>query len=122
MDLVSIEEIRRLKSTSSVQLVPAEGSWKPYVDGIAGQAGVDPSAYTIESEKPLKATEASQEALVSLDIKKVNLRQLIQLAIELEGGTRPVKVTQLLIDTHPDMSGWMDAKLSFSAFSAPKGP
>jgi hypothetical protein len=44
------------------------------------------------------------------------LRQIVNLSVNLETGSRPIKVRHIEIDTHADPEGYMDAQLSISAF------
>ena len=50
-------------------------------------------------------------------VKHANIKQVVKFAQGLEAGARPVKLRDLIIDTKPDGSGYLDATLSVSAFS-----
>lgn len=114
-------ELRRLKETTSAltttAAAPAKENWATYLSNVAGGAGIGKETLTVSDEKKGAGSEQLKEALIEVTVKKVNIRQLVRYAFQLENGTRPVKLRNLLIDTHSDLSGYLDATLSVSAFS-----
>lgn len=114
------DELRRLKETTSGLAAAATAGgepWGTYLGNVAGTAGIGKEAVTVSEEKKGAGSEQVKESLVDVTIKKVNIRQLVRYAYQLENGTRPVKLRNLLIDTHSDLTGYLDATLSVSAFS-----
>ncbi len=123
------DEIRRLRDT--VPSLEAEGGsgagseknsgpWSSYFESTAGGAGFEKASLSVSPEKPGTASEQSKEMLYELNLKHVNIKQIVRYAFSLENGQRPVKLRNLLIDTKGDPSGYLDATLSVSAFSMVK--
>jgi hypothetical protein len=111
------EEMRRLHDNAPDASASDNGKWDVYFEGIAGAAGLDHSALTISTEKPGNNSDISKEAMYDISMKKITLRQIIKFAVGLEAGARPVKVKNLIVDTHADPEGYIDATLSVSGFS-----
>ncbi len=121
------DEIKRLKSvnsslSSAVEAASGEasGPWAPYLEGLATQIGIGHDSFVVGDGKPGATSDLSKEMLYDLSVKKVNVHQLVRLAYAIESGGRPVKLRDLTITTAPDLSGYLDAVLSVSAFSMVK--
>lgn len=112
----SNEELRRLKS-SGMAITESEGAWPPYFEMKAQAVGIEKTSLTIGPEKANKPVDSSTESAIELNLKKVSIKQVVKLALEIENGTRPVKVRRLMINTNSDPEGWLDAAISVSAFS-----
>lgn len=91
--------------------------WSTYFELLTGNAGLDKSALTISSEKAGNSNDQTKEILFDLNLKHVNIKQVVRYAFFLENGQRPVKLRNLSIDTKGDSSGYLDATLSVSAFT-----
>jgi len=112
-----------LTSTSGASAMP----WNNYIETTATSAGIDKALLTISPEKPVTTEKEAtapkigettvKEVLLDVTLKKVNIKQAVRLAYQLEAGSRPVKLRNLTIDTKNDRTGYMDAVLSLSAFS-----
>lgn len=115
------EELGRLKESGAASLSAGEGPWTGFIESAAQTAGIEPAKMTVSAEKaPDKApaeSDKTKEALIDVSLKKVNIKQVVRFAFQLENGPRPVKVRNLAIDTQPDLTGWLDATVSVSAFT-----
>lgn len=113
------DEMRRLRESNPAVASgsePESGPWAPYFETIATQAGMEKSVVTIGEEKPGTNSELAKEALIEVSLKKVNIKQVVRYAFQLESGRRPVKLRNLTIDTQMDPSGYLNATLAVSAF------
>lgn len=122
------DELTRLRESSSA--ITAAGSassepWPNYLSTLAEGAGITKESLVVSDEKKVTSassagagTEALKESIFEVSLKKVNIRQIVRLAVAIEGGSRPAKLRQLTIDTQQDPTGYMQASLSISAFSA----
>jgi len=119
------DELRRLReetasspAASSATAAPAgNGTWSSYFETVGSTAGLDKTMLTVSSDKPGATSEQAKESLYDLSLKHVSIKQVVRYAFGLENGTRPVKLRNLLIDTHADPQGYMDATLAVSAFA-----
>jgi hypothetical protein len=117
------DEARRLRDASAVSATAGgdadqdAGNWIPYFENLTASAGFEKTNLTISAEKPGASSEQSKESLFDLHIKHVNIKNVVKYAFNLENGTRPIKVRNLLIDTKMDHSGYLDATLAVSAFA-----
>ena len=113
------DELKRLReSNPSVTSggEPETGPWAPYFEGIALQAGLDKAVVSVGEEKIGTPSDLAKEALINVSLKKVNIKQVVRYAFQLESGHRPVKLRNLTIDTQMDPSGYLNATLAVSAF------
>ncbi len=114
------EERKRLE-----EIIPGNGtrenepttSWASYFESVATKSGIEKTNLTIDAEKQGASTEVSKEALIDLNLKHVNIKQVMQYTFQIETGGRPVKLRSLKIITNPDFTGYMDSVLSVSAFT-----
>jgi hypothetical protein len=111
------DEMRRLHENAPDASASDNGKWDVYFGTVAGNAGLDRSALNISAEKPGNNSDISKEALYDISMKKTTIRQAIKFAYGLESGARPVKIRNIVIDTHADPEGYIDATLAVSAFS-----
>ena len=112
------DELRRLRDqTSSVPQSSGGGTWPAYFETVATNAGIEKDKVTIGSEKPGAAGETTKESLYDLNLKHVNIKQVVRYAFGLENGNRPVKLRHLQINTQSDPEGYLDATLSVSGFA-----
>jgi general secretion pathway protein M len=113
------DEVRRLRDANAA-FNPAEGessAWGPYLETQAGTAGIEKASMTISPEKTGTGSELAKESMIEVALKHVSIRQIVRLAFQLENGTRPVKLRNLVVDTKADPTGYMDATLHLSAFN-----
>ena len=90
-------------------------AWPVYFENTAMAHGIEKSNIAISTEKPGMQSEQNKEALFDLSVKRVNVKQLVKLIFALEGGQKPIKLRNLLIESK-DASGYLDATLALSAF------
>ncbi len=115
----SHDEIKRLQDLSNISNSDTQNSvpWTSYLETTATTAGIEKASLTIDAEKPGPTTDLSKESLFDINLKHVNIKQVVRYIFQLESGNRPVKIRNLKIDTHSDPTGYMDSTLSISAFS-----
>ena len=114
------EERKRLE-----EIIPGNGTrenepttpWAGYFEMVAAKSGIEKTNLTVDAEKQGASTEVSKEALIDLNLKHVNIKQVMQYTFQIETGGRPVKLRSLKIITNPDFTGYMDSVLSVSAFT-----
>jgi hypothetical protein len=112
----SQDEMQKLRAQNMGLAADSGGTFSDFIDGVATQQGLQPQMQvTVASEKALPATDALKETLVDVSVKKINIRQLVKLAHELENGSKPLKLRKLLI-INLDPEGWLEAELNFSGF------
>jgi hypothetical protein len=118
------EELRKLKDSLPAGGAPPAaaggGIWSTYFEQTAAAAGIDKTALTMGPEKPGNPSELAKEALIDLTLKKINIKQAVRYAFNLEHGARPVKLRNLSIETKSDSPGYVDAVLAVSAFTPAK--
>ncbi|MDR3607245.1 MAG: hypothetical protein P4M08_07690 [Oligoflexia bacterium] len=112
-----LQKLRSANSSLSAIANPDNGPWPPYFEGYAGQIGISHENLSVSESKAGTTNDLSKEALYDVTVKKVNVHQLVRFAYALETGSRPVKLRNLTINTQPDLSGYLDATLSVSAFT-----
>jgi hypothetical protein len=114
------EELRRLREVSGGAQASAggEANWAPFFEAQAAASGIDKEKLTVDTGKPGADTPLAKESLHELGLKGVNIKQIVRYAFHLENAGRPVKLRNLSIDTQGDMSGYLDATISVSAFAA----
>jgi hypothetical protein len=129
----SQDELRRLREVTARFDGGDAAPWAGFLQEKAQTAGFDPSIVQIVSETPVgakadaaKSKDAAkgapapangpEEAIIEVGLKRINVRQLVKYVHEIENGGRTLKVRRLQIDTAPDESGYLDAKVSLSAF------
>jgi hypothetical protein len=110
------EELRRLRDTNQAMSGDA-GPWNTYLETQATTAGLDRTSVIVSAEKGSDSSEHAKETRYDIDVKKVNIRQLVRYAFSLENGTRPVKLRYLSVDTGNETTGYLNATISVSAFS-----
>jgi hypothetical protein len=113
------DEISRLRSTApGGGRQEAEGSpWVGYFESLTTTSGVDKASLTIDNEKGGTSGDQSKEVLFDLNLKHVNIKQIVRYAFAVENGQRPVKLRNMVIDTKGDPAGFLDSTLSVSAFT-----
>lgn len=117
----STDELRRLQDAlpdSALRgSVKEVGPWSTYFETLASGAGMDKSNLNISVEKPGTAGDQAKEVLFDIDLKHVNIKQVINYAVSLENGQRPTKIRNLEIKTKGDPTGYMDAAFAVSGFT-----
>jgi hypothetical protein len=112
------DELRKLnESGGGATGAPAEG-WNGFFEASAAQLGLDKEKFAVNADtKGGSDGTLAKETLYDLALKQVNIKQVVRYAFQLENSGRPIKVRSLTIDTKPDMTGYLDATLSVSAFT-----
>ena len=123
----SNDEIRRLREATPEGKLgtgkeDASDPWLTYFETVANTAGIDRASLKIQSEKAGPTTDYFKESLIELEVKHINIRQLVHFVTGLESGKRPVKLRNLQVDTQDDPSGYLNANLALSSFSATQTP
>lgn len=93
------------------------GDWTGYFTSTAGTAGIKAESLSVSTETAGAGLDAAKESLYDLSLRDVNARQVAKFAHYLENGARPVKLRNLTVETREDLSGFLTATLSVSAFS-----
>jgi hypothetical protein len=116
------DELRTLQASNSSLNAAAAGNepWPAYFENMAGSFGITKDSIQVSEPKSGPSSDVTKETLFEITMKKINIHQAIRLAQGLEAGNRPVKLRNLTIDTQPDLSGYLDATLSVSAFALNK--
>jgi type II secretory pathway component PulM len=122
------DELRSIRETGAGRLSGAGGEsdapWSPYLTSTAEGAGIEQAKIEVGAEKPSPSASGPagtfHESLIDVSLKKVNIKQVVRYAVQLENGNRPIKLRNLTIDTQADQSGYLDATLALSAFSEKK--
>jgi hypothetical protein len=117
----STDELRRLQDALPASTLrngaKDTGPWSAYFETLAGLAGMDKSNLNISVEKPGTAGDQSKESLFDIDLKHVNIKQVVAYAVSLENGQRPTKIRNFSIETNADPTGYMDASFAVSGFT-----
>lgn len=97
------EEVRRLREANggAAQTTSGDGAaqpWQPYIETNAANAGIDRSAVTVEPEKSGAVSDMAKEAIIQINVKKVDIRKVARFAYFLENGSRPMKLRNLTIE------------------------
>ena len=95
---------------------PDSQPWPAYFESAAASAGVDKSALEVSPESGGTSGELADEYFYELSLKKVNAKQLAKFLFQAENGRRPAKIRKLSVETAPDMSGALDARLSMVVY------
>ncbi|MBI4924473.1 MAG: hypothetical protein HY843_01000 [Bdellovibrio sp.] len=111
------DEVKKLQDISGQYGTNETGSWSGYIESMSSKVGIEKGSLTIGSEKEGANTVSSTEILLNIDVRHINIKQVIQLAHSLESGSRIVKIRNLKVTTDPDLSGYLDSSLSLSCFS-----
>jgi hypothetical protein len=114
------EELRRLRESTpgaAPEAGQATAGWAAYFENVGGNFGLSKPALAISEEKAGKGSDTAKESLFDISITHVSIKQVVRYAFALESGARPVKLRNLTIDTKADPEGYLDAKLSVSAFT-----
>ena len=108
------DELERMRTQTS-----GSGSetiqWAPLIEAQATQAGLDKSQVNVSPEKPIAKSNPSNESLIEIELKKLNLKRLIRFAVALETHPQPIRERTLQIDAK-DPEGWLSGKMSVSVF------
>jgi hypothetical protein len=115
------EELRNLRASNPSAEPQGDGgespNWLPYFQNAASTVGIEQGSLDVSSPKPGASTDMAKESLFDINLKHVNVKQVVKYAFNLENGAKPIKLRNLLIDTKPDLSGYLDATLAVSAFN-----
>ncbi len=115
------DELKRLRDAAPMPEGEEAAAWGPYLEGIASSAGLDPTKMKIGGEAPGAKSDLTQETLIEVTLEKINAKQLVRYATQIESGSRPLKLRNLSIDTDPDLSGYLTARFHLSGFQVIAG-
>ena len=117
----STDELRRLQEALPGNALKGDAQeaspWSAYFETLATTAGMAKSNLNISTEKPGASSDQAKESLFDIDLKHVNVKQVIGYAVSLENGPRPAKIRNLFINTKGDPTGYMDATFAVSGFA-----
>jgi hypothetical protein len=117
----STDELRRLQDALPASALKGglkdTSPWSTYFETLGAAAGLERANLNISVEKPGNSGEQSKESLFDLDLRHVNVKQVINYAVSLENGQRPTKIRNLSINTKGDPTGYMDATFAVSGFT-----
>jgi len=118
----SQDELRRLRDNNPLSGMGASDQpWAGDIETQASQKVIAAENLKVnEQAAQVGSNGAPSEQLIDIDVKKVNVRQLVKLVFQLENGARPAKVKTLQVDTEPDESGYVNLKFSLLTYQAPK--
>ncbi len=109
-------------ASSGTQRLPpkAESNPRAHLEELVGSAGIQPTSLKIEQEREGSTTTVLEERWLDAEISHVNLRQIVQLAVQAENGSQPIKIRRLEISAHPSDGGkgFLNARFSLSYFNA----
>lgn len=113
------DEMRELRDRipPSRSAEPDSQPWNAYFESVAGTAGLDKANMEISTESAGQVRELSKESFFEISLKKVNVKQLTRFSFQVENGARPVKIRRLSVETKPDLSGYLDAKISVAVYT-----
>jgi hypothetical protein len=106
----------------------APASAKAAVDSAIAKSGIDATAITLSPEKPGKTKKAGVvEKLVTLTLKRITIRQLVNLSHALENNAGPMKIRNVIVDTQSEtqnedqtLTGYLDVTMALSYFMVAK--
>jgi len=116
------DEIKTLRAKISPGRALGEdrSAWLGYLESISTSMGLDKASVVISSETQGKTGDFFKESIFEVSLNKINVKQLTRFCFQIENGTRPIQIKKLSVDTKTDLSGYLDAKLTISAYSAKK--
>lgn len=105
--------------------------WPAYLEAAGLNAGVEKASLTVKPQegaastpppskkgsKDMAATELAKEELFEVQLKHVDIKQVVRYTLGLENGAKAVKVRNLMIDTGADLDGYLNATLAVSTFT-----
>jgi len=115
-------EIQKLDGPTSARGGDTKNqNWSGTVQSIANKIGVEATQLKVGEQKPGSTAGSIIENLFDLEVSRINLRQLVTLAYQLEQGGHPIKIRNLEVMTLSEgekgNEGWLNAKFSLSGFS-----
>lgn len=112
------QEIQKLRSFGGFSAQPdgQKINWESHFSATAETAGIPQSSITTSKPKQGAKGTITEESLYDVQVKHVNIKQIIRYALKLESGRHPIKLRNLSIETD-GAEGYMDAKLAISAFT-----
>ena len=115
------EELRNLKEqTQGIHMSSSQEPYKPLIEQISGELGFSQESVQIGAESPVSTSDKNNRIIESgfeVQIKKINVRQLVKFVHAVENQRRTLKVKNIEVDTHSDLTGYMDLKIAISGFS-----
>jgi hypothetical protein len=103
--------------SSSGDSSTGSSGWSTYFESLAASLGLEKANFSIASEKKGNSNDQAKETLIELNLKHVNIKQVVRYVFSIENGQRPAKLRTLSIDTKGDMTGYLDAALAISGFT-----
>jgi hypothetical protein len=113
------EELNRLRVSSHPTNSGEPSNYQATVKASAANVGIDESLVEFGPEKAGTSSPTAKETLVEVKLKKLNVRQLVRYAVDLETNNLPIKVRSMAIDAE-DPEGYLVARMSLSVFELQK--
>lgn len=116
------DEIQRLRASSggfSPSMDSDSVDWKASLKAAATNSGLEESVLEFGPEKPSSNPSVMKEIFSTVKISKLNVKQLVRYAVQIESGASPVKLRHLTIDAK-DPEGYLTATLDLSIFQPKK--
>lgn len=114
------QEMRALREVNQGALGGMGGTWSHYAQQQLTQLGIAAENINVGVESPWDSSEIAADLakryLIEITLKKINVRQLVKAAFAIENGSRPGRLKKIVVDTEPDLSGYLSATLLVSAY------
>lgn len=118
----SNDEIRQMSSERTLvgggtgQDLSTAEAMKGYIGSLAETANLNPETISVDEVKPGKSSDLYEETLSAVTLANVNIKQMTQIAFGIENGSHPIRLRRLEIETRPDQTGFITAKLHLSSY------
>ena len=91
-------------------------NWNGHLSSKAVTLGIPQENIIIAKEKPGLDGQMTKETLIDITLNKVNIKQVVQFAYDIENDSTPIKLRNLSIQTDGN-EGYLNANLAVSAFT-----
>lgn len=111
------QEFRNLQSLTGDRAGGGKPVWKDVANSALSRASIDPASALVGGEKDLKPGASSAETLFEVQLRRINVRKLVNVAHELEHNSEhPVKIRAMQVETDGG-EGHLNVKLFASGFA-----
>jgi type II secretory pathway component PulM len=111
------QEFRNLQALTGDRAMGGKPNWKEVANSALSRASVDTASAQVGSEKDLKPGASSTETLFEVQLRRINIRKLVNVAHELENNSeQPVKIRAMQVETDGG-EGHLNVKLFASGFA-----
>ena len=114
-------ETARMIPPNALRPRAADKNWPLTIQEMASQAvGCDKENIKVSEPQDGEHGEQADEVMMNVRLHHINIKQLVKVLYALESGQSAVKIRHMLIDTQPDLSGYLDLTLAVSCFTLKK--